>query len=100
MNTPNGPSPDNSRIAPTTPKVHLTVVGAYGRHYDDKNAALDDWQNGKDFRIASVGPDMGRYMSKRDTETRPELHVSIRYKSMVYIVDTVTGQSTEDDHEF
>lgn len=44
----------------------LTLQPAYGRDYKSKAAVVADWQAGKDFRIASYGPDMGRYVNKED----------------------------------
>lgn len=41
----------------------LTLVGAYGRTYKSKAAALADWKDGKDFRIVH-----GPYCSIRDVE--------------------------------
>jgi hypothetical protein len=59
---------------------YLTVVPAYGRDYRSGKAALADWKAGKDFRIATVGPDDGRYMSVRDMT--PDLRVIIRYNQL------------------
>lgn len=42
----------------------LYVIGAYGRNYDTLDAALADWEAGKDFKIAEDGP----YLSKRDAD--------------------------------
>lgn len=52
----------------------VTVVGAYGRTYNTKEAVLGDWAAGKDFKIAGGGP----YMSVRDAE-RDDLSVVVRY---------------------
>ena len=46
----------------------LTLQPAYGRDYKSKAAVLADWNANKDFRIASYGPDMGRYINKDDTD--------------------------------
>lgn len=39
----------------------LNAHGAYGRDYADAQAALADWEGGKDFKILR-----GPYFSKRD----------------------------------
>lgn len=39
----------------------LTLIGAYGRVYMTKDAALKDWHAGKDFKIC-----LGPYCSIRD----------------------------------
>ncbi len=39
----------------------LVIVPAYGRNYKTKHEAIDDWKNGKDFKIIN-----GPYMSIRD----------------------------------
>lgn len=54
----------------------ITVSPSYGRDYTSKKAALDDWLNGKDFRI--VG---GPYINKQDAE-REGLAVTIRYDQL------------------
>lgn len=44
----------------------LTLQPAYGRDYKSRDAVVADWHAGKDFLIASYGPDMGRYVNKQD----------------------------------
>lgn len=44
----------------------LLVVPAYGRDYRSRKAVQADWEAGKDFRIASYGPENGRYVNKDD----------------------------------
>lgn len=39
----------------------IYVVPAYGRDYENKDQAVDDWLDGKDFKIAN-----GPYCSIRD----------------------------------
>ena len=55
----------------------LEVTPAYGADYKNQAEVKAAWNAGKDFKIATFGPDMGRYMSKRDG-----LHVLIRYKKL------------------
>jgi hypothetical protein len=43
---------------------NLSAVPAYGRSYENQNAMLDDWRNGKDFRIVGTGT----YFSIRDVD--------------------------------
>lgn len=64
--------------------MYVTVVPAYGRDYKSKAEALRDWNEGKDFMIASVGPDDGRYVSKVDAP--PEWRINIRYCKLTKIV--------------
>ena len=45
----------------------LILQPAYGRDYKSKKAVLADWNANKDFRIATFGPDCGRYINKDDT---------------------------------
>ena len=40
----------------------MTIIPAYGRDYKSAKAARDDWNSGKDFRIAVSG----QYCSIRD----------------------------------
>ena len=57
--------------------MNLTLQPAYGRDYKSKAAVLADWNANKDFRIATFGPDMGRYINKADANGTT---VSIRYQ--------------------
>jgi hypothetical protein len=41
----------------------LTLTAAFGRFYPDRHSALDDWEDGKDFKIIS-----GPYCSIRDAK--------------------------------
>lgn len=59
----------------------LTVIPAYGRDYRSAKDAKADWQAGKDFQIATYGPDDGRYCNRADA---PE-GVMIRYKRLTQI---------------
>ena len=45
-------------------KNFVYAVPAYGRSYENAMAMLDDWREGKDFRIANTGT----YFSIRDTD--------------------------------
>lgn len=53
----------------------LTVTPAYGRDYTNKAQVLTDWNAGKDFRDTATG----QYLSKRDVDKDPSLHVHVRY---------------------
>lgn len=63
--------------------MSLTLQPAYGRDYKSKAAVLADWNANKDFRIASYGPDMGRYINKADAT---DVTVNIRYQRDTKIV--------------
>lgn len=65
--------------------TYLTVVPAYGRDYQTRREALNAWDSGLDFIIASYGPDDGRYISKRDVVANPNLQIKIRYKGLTQI---------------
>ena len=54
-----------------------TVTPAYGRDYKNKKAAIDDWEIGKDFHLASIAHGDG-YTSVRDGWTE----VKIRYNKL------------------
>lgn len=62
----------------------LTLSPAYGRDYTSAKAVKADWLAGKDFRIESYGPDMGRYIGKEEAD-REGLTVHIRYKRLTQI---------------
>lgn len=54
------------------PEQSLVVTAAYGRSYNTEKEALTDWNEGKDFKIVD-----GPYMSKRDSDDNPDLHVTL-----------------------
>ncbi len=60
----------------------LTVIPAYGRDYKSAKDAKADWAAGKDFMIATYGPDDGRYCNKADMAGQA---VMIRYKRLTQI---------------
>lgn len=53
----------------------IEVTPAYGRDYKSAKAAKQDWNEGKDFLDTVTC----RYMSKRDADADPSMHVIIRY---------------------
>jgi hypothetical protein len=60
--------------------MDILVKGAYGRDYRGQGKAREDWQNGKNFQIISMGPDNGRYCSIRDFKHGEE--VWLRYSKL------------------
>lgn len=56
----------------------LTVVPAYGRTYQSKAKAWQDWQDGKDFQIASHGY-AGSYINREDAERAGLACLLVRY---------------------
>lgn len=62
----------------------LTLSPAYGRDYTSAKAVKADWTAGKDFRIESYGPDMGRYIGKSEADAE-HLTVHIRYKGLTQV---------------
>ena len=44
----------------------IIAVPAYGKDYKTKAACLEAWIANKDFLIVSLGPNMSRYMNRRD----------------------------------
>jgi hypothetical protein len=63
----------------------MTLLPAYGRDYKSARAALTDWKEGKDFKIATTG----QYCSVRDNI--PD--VWIRYDQQRRIVCADIGQN-------
>lgn len=53
----------------------ITALPAYGRDYKNQAQVRADWNAGKDFQDAATG----RYLSKRDVDADPSLHVHVRY---------------------
>jgi hypothetical protein len=63
----------------TQTMFELTIVPAYGRTYNSKAAIWSDWLAGKDFQIASVGADTGRYINREDAERSGLACLLVRY---------------------
>lgn len=59
--------------------MHMTLTPAYGRDYKSQREVKNAFESGKDFEIASVGPDLGRYTSIRDFQRGDR--VTLRYKA-------------------
>ena len=58
----------------------MTLTPSYGRDYKSAKAVKADWEAGKDFTIASIGPDMGRQCSKSDLPAGTS--VTLRYAKL------------------
>lgn len=58
----------------------LTLKSAYGRSYTSKDDVANDFYNDKDFVVASIGPEMGRYANHKDLVNHTDdKQVKIRY---------------------
>ena len=63
----------------------LECTPAYGQDYTTAKAVKDAWKAGKDFKIATFGPDMGRYINKEDAD-RMHTPVLLRYARLTKVV--------------
>ena len=64
-----------------TKLVSITLAGAYGEHYSDKESILTSLNNGCDFRITATYPhsrDVNRVTSIRDLNGIPEIRIRSR----------------------
>lgn len=67
--------------------MFLTVIPAYGRDYKSKAAALEDWNQNRDFILATIAhPASGRYINKQDADQDGD-SIMIRYASLRRIVN-------------
>jgi hypothetical protein len=64
--------------------TYLEVSPAYGRDYKSGSAAQQDWLDGKDFRIETLGRDTGRMINLPQAE-EAGLKITIRYKRMTQV---------------
>ena len=64
----------------------MTLVPAMGRDYWSKAEVQADFDAGKDFEIASIGPDCGRYVNKPQLVGK-ERFVMIRYARLTKVVE-------------
>lgn len=53
----------------------FTLVPAYGRDYKSLKELKAAWESDKDFQIAGIGPDAGRYVNRPQLEGK----VTVRY---------------------
>lgn len=53
------------------------LTPAYGRTYKNAKSVREDWANGKDFQVATFGPNVGSYCSIRDFSDGQYTHDSI-----------------------
>jgi len=59
----------------------VEAVPAYGRTYETESAMLDDWRDGKDFRLVD-----GAYFSIRDVDALVHsLHIDVLMIEGVFI---------------
>ena len=56
----------------------LTVTPAYGRDYTNQAQVRADWEAGKDFQDTATG----QYLSIRDAQKDPDMHVHVRYAKL------------------
>lgn len=70
----------------------MTLIPAYGRDYKSKKAVLTDWNDDRDFIIASFShPDDGRYINR--PQFNPGDQITIRYSGLrKLLVFTVGGE--------
>ncbi len=63
----------------------MTLLPAYGRDYKSKQAVLDAWNSGKDFRIASIEKG-GTYINKQDAQrlvNPPKIYIRYNRKQKI-----------------
>jgi len=65
--------------------AYMTLTPSYGRDYKSARAVKADWKADKDFTIASMGSDCGRYCNRSDLIGN-ESTVTIRYNRLRNIV--------------
>lgn len=63
----------------------LTLIPAYGRDYKSIKEVKEAFNAGKDFEIASIGPNCGRYVNKSQLVGK-ERFVMIRYARLTKVV--------------
>ena len=58
----------------------MTLIPSYGRDYKSQKAVIADFEADKDFTIASVGPDMGRQVSRKELPAGTS--ITLRYAKL------------------
>jgi hypothetical protein len=76
----------------------LVIVPAYRRDYQTAAEVRKDWEAGKDFKIASVGKDAGRFINNQDAEAYGlEEGSYIRYKGLTELTHVGTWEEAEEE---
>lgn len=69
----------------------ITVVPAYGRDYKSRNAAIDAWESGKDFRVCDMSSRYdGSYVNASQLSVADTVY--IRYAKLTKTVVTNGGR--------
>ena len=68
--------------------MFLEVTPAYGRDYKSAKEVKAAWAEGKDFQIATFGPEMGRYVNKDDAPKGAT--IMLRYKKLTQVATVKT----------
>lgn len=63
----------------------IVLTPAYGRDYKSRKEVEADWEANKDFLVATIGPDSGRYINKQDAKQAGVSMVKIRYDRMTKV---------------
>ena len=76
----------------------MILTPAFGRDYETAAQVKAAWEAGKDFLIASLGPDCGRFINKEDAERFGiPPHSYIRYRQLTEL--TFIGVWDESEEE-
>jgi len=74
----------------------ISLMGAYGRAYINKAKALNDWQNGKDFKVVD-----GAYCSIRDMDYlmrfNNKIQILLNDGETIVLHDTIVTYSLLDE---
>ena len=62
----------------------LELTPAYGRDYKSQKEVKAAFEGGKDFVVATFGPEMGRYCNIRDFKVGQT--VLVRYKQLTQVM--------------
>jgi hypothetical protein len=65
----------------------MTLIPAYGRDYKSIAQVKADFEANKDFEIASIGPDCGRYANRAALAKAGVKSVMIRYARLTKVVE-------------
>ena len=63
------------------------VSPAYDRDYKSKAEASLDWLDGKDFVYENIGPDMGRYVSRKDLPKGSRVEIRYNKKQRLVVIE-------------
>jgi hypothetical protein len=79
--------PDRSQKGRTI-MLYLDLIPAYGRDYKSQKEVKEAWLAGKDFEVATFGPEMGRVLNVSDAPKGSVMNIRFKQLRNVAVIKT------------